>query len=1100
MPHDIIDNRDQRLADHINDILATSDAARFAVGYFFLSGFEAIHEKLEGVGRVRLLIGNTGSRETLEQLAEAAGRLAPVRAAADRERYLRGVEQEERARETAAAIGRSAELMEQTDGAESLVRTLMRLIEQGRLEVRVYTRGRLHAKAYIFDYGSGRYEPGVAIVGSSNLSLSGLTHNSELNVVVHGAENHAQLAAWFDRLWEEAFPFDQLLLEQLRACWAAVQVRPYDIYMKSLFALVGDRLEGRAGDGVLWDDEITRALADFQVDAVRQTIQTIRDRGGAFVSDVVGLGKSFVGAAIVKHFERTERRRALILCPRSLVDMWEAYNETYQLNAQVLSMGFLSQGSGVLDKVQYRDRDFVLVDESHNFRSHASQRYEALQTYLARAGRRVCLLTATPRDKSAMDVYNQLKLFHPDDITELPVDPPNLKEYFKAVEKGQRRLQDLLRHVLIRRTRRDILRNYGFAEGSNTPLRELPETELQPYLDGRRRAYVRVGGRRQFFPRRELETVAYSIEATYAGLYQQIRNWLAPPVGAQGPAEALTYARYGLWHYVLPESRKSSPYRDLQRAGMNLRGLIRVMLFKRFESSVQAFRATLQRLEGIHGAFLAAMEQGFVPAGDAAQGLLYDADQADDLDLMDALRAASGRYALADFDAPRLRRDLEADRALIRRMLELVAPIGPETDAKLQELKSRLRSGIPQKTGKALIFTQYADTARYLYDALSDGGKAQDVESVYGNDKNKAQVAARFAPRANPQIRVAVQDEVRLLIATDVMSEGLNLQDCDVVVNYDLHWNPVRLIQRFGRIDRIGSENERIWGFNFLPETQLEAQLGLQNVLKQRIKEIHDTIGEDSAILDRTETLNEEAMFAIYGGDAGRIGAIEEGGGDLVDLNEAEELLRRLLRDDPEEFERIRNLPDGIRTGREAPARAGAYLFCQAGEYQQLMLLDGAGQVISKDMPTALGAIRCAPEEPAAPLPAGYNATVTAALQTFAVEAEHRRAVQKHSPALTVAQAYALRELRGFCGALAEEDPLRRQVSLLEEAFRRPVPAAVRRELNTARRNGLTGRPLVELLTDIYHEHGLAEMADSARRRTGEADEAPRIICSEALA
>src|SRR5579875_1765772 len=205
-----------------------------------------------------------------------------------------------------------------------------------------------------------------------NLTLSGVSHNTELNVVVQGNDNHAELVRWFDALWNEAQDFDETLMREMQQSWAVQAASPYDIYMKTLYTLVKDRLEGEEEHDILWDDEITNRLADFQKVAVRQAVQIIRDFGGVFVADVVGLGKSYIGAAIVKHFERTEHGRPLIICPAPLIDMWERANEVYQLNARVVSMGYLRADDDgafnfLLKDMRYRDRDFVLVDESHNF-------------------------------------------------------------------------------------------------------------------------------------------------------------------------------------------------------------------------------------------------------------------------------------------------------------------------------------------------------------------------------------------------------------------------------------------------------------------------------------------------------------------------------------------------------------------------------------------------------------------------------------------------------------------------------------------------------------------------------------------------------------
>lgn len=1107
--HDIIDNRNEKLIDHINRILSSTSAARFAVGYFFLSGLTSIAGKLAGIKELRLLIGNTTNRETLEQLAEGYRRLELVAEANEAQIYPKRTEAKRMAVETAENIRSSAELMDQTDEGEVLVKTLVRMIEEKRLKVRVYTKGRMHAKAYIFDYGlvydgAGkpveRHEKGIAIVGSSNLTLSGVNHNTELNVVVQGNDNHAELGRWFEELWKESQDFDEALMQEMRQSWAMAVMRPYDIYMKTLYTLVKDRLEGEEDKDILWDDEITKRLADFQKVAVRQAVQIIRDYAGVFVADVVGLGKSYIGTAIVKHFERTDHARPLVLCPATLVDMWERYNEVYQLNARVLSMGYLKEDDDgapnfLLEDVKYRDRDFVLIDESHNFRYPDTQRYKVIQAFLA-TGRRCCFLTATPRNKSAWDIYHQIKLFHQEDKTDLPVAPPSLKEYFKLIGHGEKKLPELLANILIRRTRNHILRWYGFDSQTHQPL---DATRFREYLDGRRQAYVLVGGRHQFFPKRELETIEYSIEETYQGLYQQIRKYLGKSrrgITIKAPSDELTYARYGLWHYVKKEKQRREPYASLHHAGANLRGLIRVLLFKRFESSVFAFKETVNRLLKVHERFQEALLQGIIPAGEDAQAILYEPNQAEEQDLMDALRRISGRYNAEDFDLDCLKEQIDHDIQLLKKILALVKPISPEKDNKLQTLKKRLRE-TPLKDGKRLIFTQYADTARYLFENLNPDGKRDDIDVIYSGDKSKARVVGRFAPKANPEYRFQTgESELFTVVATDVLAEGLNLQDCDKVINYDLHWNPVRLIQRFGRIDRIGSDHDVVYGFNFLPETGIERNLGLRQKLKNRIQEIHDTIGEDSAILDRSEQINEEAMYAIYEKKGGQLSLFEDEEEEFLDLNEAEEILRQLKRENPGEYERIASLRDGIRSVKPT-AEKGLYVFCQAGRYQQLFLLDENSNVFSRDIPRILGVIKCGPELMGDALPADYNSAVMRVKRQFAEEVKHRQVEREHTLSLTHGQRYILREMRVFFGATGDED-IKAQINILEKAFRGPITTAINRELNLLRRNGVTGQELFKTLIRIYHQHNMREWLD---RRPGllEDHPIPKIVCSEWL-
>jgi len=403
----------------------------------------------------------------------------------------------------------------------------------------------------------------------------------------------------------------------------------------------------------------------------------------------------------------------------------------------------------------------------------------------------------------------------------------------------------------------------------------------------------------------------------------------------------------------------------------------------------------------------------------------------------------------------------------------------------------------PLKEGKRLIFTQYADTARYLFENLNPGGKREDIEVIYSGDKSKARVVGRFAPKANPEYRFqAGESELMTVVATDVLAEGLNLQDCDKTLNYDLHWNPVRLIQRFGRIDRIGSEHNVVCGFNFLPETGIERNLRLHEKLHNRIQEIHDTIGEDSAILDPTERLNEEAMYAIYEKKAGQLGMFEDEEEAVLDLNEAEEILRQLRRENLSEYDRIANLRDGIRTGKPS-SQKGLYVFCQAGRYQQLFLLDEQSEIVSRDIPRVLGAIKCGPDLSGAALPAGYNSVVMRVMRQFSEEAKHRQAEREHTLSLTHGQRYVLRKLRVLFGVTTDEDA-KAQINILEKAFRGPITTAVNREPNPLRRNSVTGEDLLKNLARLYHQHDMRDWMDRPGLRFGD-QPIPKIVCSEAL-
>lgn len=761
-------------------------------------------------------------------------------------------------------------------------------------------------------------------------------------------------------------------------------------------------------------------------------------------------------------------------------------------------------GNLLLDDVRYRDRDFVLIDESHNFRNPNAQRYQVLQRYLE-GERRCVLLTATPRARNAWDIYHQIRLFHPGDVTALPIDPPNLRQYFVAVEQGQASLPALLSNILIRRTRSHILRWYGYDAQTQ---QRIDLNDLALYRTNQRQAYVEVGGRKQMFPRRELQTADYSIEATYNGLYDQLRTMLGRARGVdlldEHAEHTLRYARYGLWNYVVKNKRKQPQYAELQRAGSNLRGLMRAMLFKRFESSVAAFRATLECMLATHRAFLVALDGGVIPAGEDAQTLLHEADMYEETAFVDALRMASQRYPVGDFNTSALRHDIAYDIAVLEEMLRLVAPIGPQQDAKLQRLKQelqRLQVGSVVEatrrvasTKKILIFTQYADTARYVFEQLNPNNADPSIDVIYSNDRDKARIVARFSPHSNPEVQLRTNETpINTLIATDVLSEGLNLQDCNTVINYDLHWNPVRLIQRFGRIDRIGTTYTTMYGINFLPERALEQNLGLQEILRRRIEEIHQTIGEDAAVLEPGEQLNEQALYAIYSGE--NLETLEADDDGMVGLNEAEELLRQLKQDNPQEYTRIAELRDGIRTGRHSTTE-GRVVLCSSGRYQQLLLLDNDGTIMSRDVPTVLKTLQCTKDEPAAPIDTKHNRLVSQAKAVFAREAWQRRIEQQHTASLTVAQRYVQRELRSLFGQTSDAD-LQKQIDTLEQAFRSPLTRSLSSELNALRRADVTGMALLQELSQLYTRYAL----DQQQRRGAQRDEddVPRVICSEML-
>ncbi len=1119
---DIIDNRTRHLAEEIASRLTVSQRAHFAVGYFFLSGFEAIAPHLSELSELRLLIGNTMTQETIEQLVEARRRLDAAEAVVQDQQFVNRDRKAAVLTDTVGNLSDAASAMDQTDAAECLLNTLVDLVESGRIKVRVYTKGRLHAKAYIFDYKAGMPDAGVCVVGSSNLTLAGIQHNTELNVIVHGNDNHAFLSSWFAELWEDSEEFDKGLLHVLNESWARKEPTPYEVYLKALYSLVGDQLDEADAPPVLVTG--MPELADFQVDALSQAQGYLKDHDGVIIGDVVGLGKTYIGTALLKTMQRVYRQQALVICPKRLERMWQTFNDTFALGARVISMSMLKEGG--LDDLnrQFPQHGVVLVDESHNFRHSDNQRYRVLQPFLHRPGMKTILLTATPRNTRARDVLNQLHLWMEDDARTIAINPPLLSAYFKKVEEIEEQerkskarisgphLPDVLRHVMVRRTRSHIKRYYPNATIEGKPVR---------------------------FPERRLRTVDYRIDAVYGGVHMYTRF--------ANDIKGMKYARYGLYNYVRPDRQGKSRFQNLHRAGDWLRGLMKAMLFKRLESSVEAFRATIERLERSHARFLELLDEGKVPAGEAASDLLMVVDDQEFAERQEELEATGQLFDAAEFK-DELRDLIEADRMTYRFMLNAVQAITPDKDAKLQTLIKRLKQE-PALKGKVLLFTQFKDTADYLRRELEKAFRGKRVVEWMTSDReDQLGIIGRFAPKSNPDAAKWVRAEdpaIDILVATDVLSEGLNLQDAGAIINYDIHWNPVRLIQRVGRIDRIGSEFDEVWAFNFLPDDGMEKELNLKSTVRRRIQEIHETIGEDARVLEESEALNTTDMYSIY--VDGQMP--EDGEDDLFSVQEAIEILRRLRTDERELYDRIAALSDGVRAARTAPqprkeksdaetfseelakqgiggtppasaqlaldaelakrpaaaqlaierqregsvaGLEGAYVLCSAGGVKQAYFATPQ-EVREVDIAHAVRAFRCTPEEPAREKPEWLNGAVERTRKEFARSIDQLQSVG--SGTRPAAQRWVLKQL-GDLARATEDANARQRFGALHRAFDQPLMATVVQLLRKLQRRSISEQELVDELDEMASVYALyVDVAAPQRAAVGVAD--VRVVCSQ---
>lgn len=1040
MPSNILHSAtDPSFADRLSQMLRDSSRADIAVGYFFLSGFEAVAEPLSSVSRIRILVGRTDQR-VFEEVASGLQQLEAMKARADVTTSVPRRGRERLAMTAVNQIARSVSTMPQTNGTERQIAQLRDMIRFKQVEVRAYLRSPLHAKAYLCWYDN-HAEPGAAVVGSSNFTLAGFHGNTELNVRVTGDAEMADLGNWFNGLWSDAEDISEQLVTQLERTWPLAETPPYHIYLKALYELYKDELKNDAEPPIVTGG--TAILANFQLDAVRRGLSMVDNYGGCYIGDVVGLGKTFVGAELLRQLRQTYPNdgHPLIVCPAGLTPMWNETNERFGLGAAVISQSQIapppdmeyhedvgryldSAGSdrGIVLTDEFPNRGPVLVDEAHNFRNN-NRRYTALRHYLDAAPHKVVLLSATPQNLGPRDIYRQLRLFLDEEDHGLDIEPVALEEYFRSAEEW----------IAYNRLHESFVQDYATWQSNPvepkapSPPRQ-PDTPfatvdrvLSPVFIRRRRMDIadlygdaEIEGEVVRFPEPQLDNVHYNLEAVYrrAGSFKTLQSRL----------KRHKASRYRASEYLTEDAKSSGKYADIIRARSSTANLMQALLFKRFESSIEAFRETMRNLCNSNRNFTLSLKAGKVPVGRAATQLLGNV-YTDPDDLLTALdneinteiRDSLRLFPLDDFDADRWISDLEADFKLLSSLLANVKTIGPEDDDKLQTLLGFLRK--PEvEAGKVLVFSESETTINYLFKHAYEAHENQGVERLTGsNRQNAAEVIRRFAPIANPSTRARdMRQPVNILLATDVVSEGQNLQDCNRIINYDLHWNPVRLIQRFGRIDRIGSEHQTIHLHNMWPDLNVDGQLSLTDRLHNRIQSFHDIIGLDNKLLSESEQVNRDAMYSIY--QKHELPETDDGIDEIAVNQRAVARLQRLLDEDPNLWSEIANIPDGIRSAlaveqedSSAPSEPSQHQttlvesklprspFGEPGQDETVVLMASGDtkrcyavndELTVRSITPAqfINSVECAPDTPTEPLPSNTNERVTAATDAFREE------------------------------------------------------------------------------------------------------------------
>ena len=1119
----IFDNIEKHLLVALSAAMGLSERADFCVGYFNLRGWRQIDSLVEqwagGDGHCcRLLVGmqklpqdqlrSAMSVLNLEdQIDQATAIMLKRRLAQDfRDQLMIGIPSNE---------------------DEAGLRRLVAQIAAGKLVVKLFLRHQLHAKLYLL-FRQDPLNPKIGYLGSSNLTLAGLSKQGELNVDVLDHDACDKLGTWFDDRWNDRFCIDisKELVEIIDNSWARREpIPPYHIYVKMAFHL---SQEARAGlSEFRIPSDFGNKLFEFQVAAVKIAAHHLNKRGGVVIGDVVGLGKTLMATALARIFEDDHNVETLIICPRNLVKMWEDYRQQYRLRARVLSITRAQRE--LPDMRRFR---LVIIDESHNLRNREGSRYRAIAEYISANDSRTILLSATPYNKTYLDLSNQLRLFI-DEQKDIGVRPERLlrelgeTEFIRRHQCPIRSLsafeksdyaddwRDLMRLYLVRRTRSFIQENYAKFD----PLRQ------RKYLEF-------ADGTLSYFPDRVPRTVKFEISEKDPN--DQYARLFADDV--VHTVNSLTLPRYGLGNYLKPSPHKppttdeARALADLSRAGTRLKGFCRTNLFKRLESSGHAFILSVERHILRNFIVLHAIEEGLpVPIGTQDMGLLDTWANDQDSDLWEPATDSDDNGAAADLGQSMkpaltekdfrtragevyktystqfrrrfkwlrpelfgnaLTKDLAKDANALMVVLQHAGSWDCHKDTKFQALLTLITEQHPKE--KVLVFSQFADTVNYLEEQL----KARQVSalaSATGNTEDPTSVAYRFSPVSNDKRKlVKPEDELRVVLATDVLSEGQNLQDCAVIVNYDLPWAIIRLIQRAGRVDRIGQQSDTILCYSFLPADGVERIIRLRSRVRQRLRENAEVVGADETFFEDQD--DDQAVRDLFTENAGILDGEEDTEVDLASY--AYQIWKNAIDQNPQLEKIISSMPNVVYSTKvhkpTGDQPEGALVYLRTAEGSDAMAwIDKDGNSVTESQFAILKAAECKPGTPATPRHEAHHEMVATGVRLI-VETEKSVGGQLGRPSGARFRTYERLKAHAEAikGTLFADPELLRAI---EDIYKYPLLQSATDTLNRQLKSGISDQTLAELVISLRQDARLCRITEDFETTE------PQVICSMGL-
>ena len=935
----------QTLLDRFKATLVDTQLFDVLVGYFRSSGFYQLYDSIEPVEKTRILVG-LGIDEDSYRAVNAF-----------REQTAFDFESHKNAKDVFQSnlieeIENSEEVDEKLElGIKKFIAFLKMecLNSEGdktnqgngkKLEIRAFPSRNIHAKVYI-----GRFKPedrdyGFVITGSSNFSYSGLVANREFNVELRQRRDVEYALGQFEELWAQSVDISEDFVDAIeKKTWLNDTITPYELYLKLIYEYMQEDINLQENIEFFLPDGFM--VLQYQQQAVQQALKKLNEYNGVFLADVVGLGKTFIAAQLLQQI----KGRVLVICPPVLKDYWEESLRDFRVPAKVESLGKLEK----IIRLGLDRFDYIVVDEAHRFRNEATRSYADLLDICR--GKKVILVTATPLNNTIDDIFSQLKLFQAPKNSTIP-GIPNLERFFAslrgrfkgldradpaykaAIKEVSREIRErVLKHVMVRRTRKDVVTYFKH----DTQSQGLFFPEMQD-------------------PRRIVYEFEGKMENTFNHTISLLHNF--------------RYARYIALLYYCGSKQLTEFERQQQR---NVGGFMKGILIKRLESSFYAFRKSVRRFIESYERFIAMYDAGTIYISKDVD--VYELMEKDDFDTLEkhVEEEKAQKYAAEDF-----RGDFVDDLAHDLQMLREVEALwnGVDQDPKIDAFIHQLKKNSELKKQRMVVFTESRETGEYLFDQLNKtfAGSVMFFSSQGGRT---GQPAFNQSPSVARELIMSAYDPnhknqtetLRILITTDVLSEGINLHRANILINYDLPWNPTRVLQRAGRVNRLGTAHPDIFIYNFFPTTQSDEHLGLEANITNKIQMFHDILGEDAKYLSDGEEIGSQELFETLNSKQIYTGEDEEPDSELKYL----EMMRKLRDEHPALFEKIKRLPKKARSGRKVDTYTENQLvsFFRIGPLKKFYL-NQAGQSNEITFFEAASILECDVETPRHSIPNDY--------------------------------------------------------------------------------------------------------------------------------